>query len=97
MLLCKFALQSTSLKAFFFMILVFLLLFRSILPQFIIFTNLITSLKLDGFLVQLPGNSFGRDLQTFGAAFKEILTCLADFDPSGKNCMKTEIEKPGWV
>ncbi len=47
--------------------------------------------------MNLPGDLFGRDLQVFGAAFKEILTCLAESDPSEKNCMKSEIERSGWV
>ena len=67
------------------------------MPSFIIFSNFLISLKLDGFLVQLPGNLFGKDLKVFAAAFKEILSCLAESDPSGKNCMKNEIEKSGWV
>ena len=47
--------------------------------------------------MHLPGHLFGRDLQVFGAVFKEILICLAESDPSGKNCMKSEIERSGWV
>ena len=54
-------------------------------------------MKLDGFLVRLPGHLYGRDLKVFATAFKELLTCLAESDPSGKNCMQSTIDRTGWV
>ena len=71
--------------------------FSSILPAFIIFTNVLTSLKLDGFLIHLPGDIYGKDLHSFSTAFKEILYSLAESDPTGKNCMKSTIDRTGWV
>jgi hypothetical protein len=36
-----------------------------IVPVFILFTNFCISLKLDGFLIQLPGSSYGMNTKVF--------------------------------
>ncbi len=36
-------------------------------------------------------------IKTFAKAFCEILVNLAKLDPSSRNCMKREVEKPSWV
>ncbi|CAF0999986.1 unnamed protein product [Brachionus calyciflorus] len=68
-----------------------------ILPSFLIFTNVCDELKLDGFLVQLPGNDYGHDLEIFSKIFFEILTNLSDFDPKKSKCMREKIESSNWV
>ncbi|RMZ94340.1 Poly [ADP-ribose] polymerase 4 [Brachionus plicatilis] len=68
-----------------------------VFPSFLLFTNLCLPLKLDGFLIHLPGSQFGHDLEQFCKQFCEILCSLANLDPLNKNCMTQEIESSKWV
>ena len=71
-------------------------MFRS-LPALIKFLAVGTSLHLDGFLFELPGDEFGQTPQKFGEGVRRILKCISDHDPAGFHCMnKSYVSKIGW-
>lgn len=66
------------------------------IPSFILFCNFCTNLKLDGYLLHVSGN-YGTNLNIFANAFNEILKNISKHDPSGKDCMKSNIDSSIWV
>ncbi|XP_052819851.1 uncharacterized protein LOC128245674 [Mya arenaria] len=69
-----------------------------LVPMFLKFTILCSQERLDGFLLELPGFPFGKDIQAFGDALYKVLAILSDFDPAGFHCMdKSYVGKRGWV
>lgn len=75
---------------------IFLLHDRSI-PMFIKFINVGKSLRLDGFLFEIPHQEFGQSPESFGSGVRCLLKCLSDHDPAGRKCMdRSYIDKRGW-
>ncbi|KAL3861437.1 hypothetical protein ACJMK2_007471 [Sinanodonta woodiana] len=69
-----------------------------LIPMFLRFTIVCQSQKLDGFLIELPGDKFGSDVMVFASAFRRVLQVLSDHDPSEVYCMdKSYLGKRGWV
>lgn len=69
---------------------------RSI-PAIIKFLILGPSLHLDGFVIQLPGDEYGQDVDKFGQGVRRVLKCLSDHDPAGYHCMeKSFVSQTGW-
>lgn len=64
------------------------------------FTKLIavgSTLHLDGFLLELPGEEFSQDVESFGEGVRRVLKCISDADPIGYCCMnKSFLSKVGW-
>lgn len=68
------------------------------LPMLLKFTIVCLSQRLDGFLIELPGDIYGASVQDFGDALREVLTAISDHDPAKIHCMnKSYIGKRGWV
>ena len=54
-------------------------------------------MHLDGFLFELPGREFYKDVESFGEGVCRVLTCISDADPAGYHCMnKSFLSKVGW-
>lgn len=69
---------------------------RSI-PALMKFLILGSSLHLDGFVFELPGDEFGHDVNKFGEGVRRVLKCISDHDPAGYHCMnKSFISQIGW-
>lgn len=52
---------------------------------------------LDGFVLELPGEEFGHDVNLFGQAVYRTLKCLSDCDPSQMHCMSVSyLGQRGW-
>ena len=52
---------------------------------------------LDGFVLELPGDEFGHDVNLFGQAVYRTLKCLSDSDPSQMHCMSVSyLGQRGW-
>ena len=67
------------------------------LPALIKFLAVGSTLHLDGFLFELPGKEFYRDVQSFGQGICRVLKCISDADPAGYCCMnKSFLSKIGW-
>lgn len=70
--------------------------FRS-LPAFTKLLAIGSSLHLDGFVFELPGDEFGQDVHTFGQGVRRVLKFISNNDPSGFHCMnKSYLSKIGW-
>ena len=55
------------------------------------------SLHLDGFVFELPGDEFGKDVHLFGQGVRRVLKHVSDHDLSGFHCMnKSYLSKIGW-
>jgi hypothetical protein len=55
------------------------------------------ALHLDGFVIQLPGDEFGHDVELFGQGVRRVLKFISDCDPSGYHCMnKSFVSQIGW-
>lgn len=71
-------------------------MFRSV-PTVIKFLAVSEYLKLDGFVISLPGDKYGCDANTFGQAVRIVLSVLSAADPAGYDCMnKSFIASAGW-
>ena len=57
------------------------------LPALIKFIAVGSVLHLDGFLFELPGEEFHRDVESFGEGVRRVLKCISDADPLGYHCM----------
>lgn len=69
-----------------------------LLPMFLKFTIVCPSKKLDAFLMELPGDIYGQNIQDFGKAVYKVLKVLSDNDPAKIHCMnKSYLGKRGWV
>ncbi len=68
------------------------------LPALTKFLAVGSTLHLDGFLIELPGDEFSRDVVAFGAGVRRVLKCISDSDPIGYCCMnKSFLSKVGWT
>lgn len=67
------------------------------LPALTKFIAIGSTLHLDGFLFELPGNQFSQDVVSFGEGVWHVLKCISDADPKGYCCMnKSFLSKIGW-
>ncbi len=67
------------------------------LPALLKFLLVGLDLKLDGFVFELPGQEYSRDLDSFGKGVYQVLKCISDSDPAGYHCMnKSFLSKRGW-
>ena len=74
-----------------------LIIYRSI-PALIKFLLIGDTLHLDGFVFELPGEKFCRDLHLFGQSVRRVLKCISDHDPTGFHCMnKSYVAHVGWT
>ena len=72
-------------------------IFSRSLPALMKFVVVGPSLHLDGFVFELPGDEFGKDVNSFGRGIRRILKCISDHDPAGFHCMnKSYLSKVGW-
>ncbi|XP_071110306.1 uncharacterized protein [Haliotis cracherodii] len=68
------------------------------LPTLLKFSMVCEELGLDMFLIELPGEEYGRDVNIFGDAVRRVLKQISDNDPTGYRCMdKSYIARRGWV
>jgi YqcI/YcgG family len=51
---------------------------------------------LDGFVLELTPDHFGRSIDHLSRTTCEVLSELSKNDPVGVHCMRKSIEKPGW-
>lgn len=71
-------------------------IFRS-LPALLKFLTVGSDLHLDGFLFELPGLKYYKDVESFGEGVRRVLKCISDADPAGYFCMnKSFLPKRGW-
>jgi len=55
------------------------------------------NLGLDGFLFEITGEEYFRNVEIFGQTIRRTLTVIGENDPSHSNCMKKSyIDKRGW-
>lgn len=53
--------------------------------------------NIDGFLIELRGAQYCRDLKSFSAAVREVLGTVSRCDPSGLDCIRmASIVSPAW-
>lgn len=53
---------------------------EKLVPTFYMFTLAFQELGLDAFLIELPGDLYGSDIQTFSGAVRQVLTTLRQVD-----------------
>jgi YqcI/YcgG family len=68
---------------------------RERLPLFTLFCRVSGDLKIDGLVLELPGQ-FGEGVETLGRTTLQVLDYLSANDPLGARCMKKNVEDPTW-
>ncbi|XP_060071417.1 uncharacterized protein LOC132551308 [Ylistrum balloti] len=68
-------------------------------PTFLMFSMMCRQHRLDGFLIEIPQETYAFDLECFSNSVRRVLQVLSDLDPKGARCMDTIGTKNqrGWV
>ena len=57
------------------------------IPAITKFMSLVEEQPLDGFLIEVVGQQYGKSVDAFAVTVRRVLTAISRHDPSGLNCM----------
>ncbi|MCJ7841654.1 YqcI/YcgG family protein [Lederbergia sp. NSJ-179] len=69
---------------------------RNTLPSLMRFTKCAEIEALDGFVIEVRDDRYANDIDGLSTVLKETFNVIAENDPTGKNCMKENIEDENW-